>query len=187
MNEVKLQVKRRTVGKKATKAVRMSESVPGVFYQKGQEPISIAANVKELRPFIYTSEAKVVALEVEGVSGSKRCVVQDVDIHPVTEEILHFDLFGLSNDRKITVQVPVVLKGTSIGVREGGVLQHTVRKAKVTCLPDNLPSQIEVDITDLKIGKSILIRDITNDKYAFSLPGDALVVGVAASRVSAKG
>jgi len=137
-----------------------------------------------LRPFVYTSDAKVLDLEVDGKSAGKRCVIQDFDIHPVTEEILHFDLFGLSEDTRISVQVPIVLRGTSIGVREGGVLQHTVRKAKVSCLPKDLPNHIEVDISGLKIGKSILIRDLTNDKYTFSLPGDALVVSVAASRTS---
>jgi large subunit ribosomal protein L25 len=185
MNEVKLQVKRRTVGKKAVKAVRNEGSVPGVYYTKGQEPIAISADAKELRPFVFTSDAKVVNLELDGKNVAKRCVIQEVEIHPVTEKILHFDMFGLSEDQKINVQVPIILKGTSIGVREGGVLQHTVRKAKISCLPKDLPSHIELDISGLRIGKSILIRDIPSDKFTFALPGDALVVGVAASRTSA--
>lgn len=184
MNEATLKVKRRPAGKKSVKSVRNAGNVPGVFYVKGQEPVAIEANLKELRPLIYTSDAKLVKLEIEGMGAAKDCVVKDVDFHPVTEKILHFDMFGLTADRKITVEVPIVLKGTSIGVREGGVLQHTLRKVKVTCVPADLPSHIDVEISGLKIGKSILIRDIINEKYQFSLPGDALVVAVTASRTS---
>ncbi len=185
MNQVDLKVKLRDTGKQQSKKYRADGLVPGVFYTKGSEPVSLLAEPLALRPIVYTAETKIVNLEIEGIDGIKECILKDIQFDPVSDKITHFDLYGFIRGQKMTVEVPVVLKGTSIGVREGGIIQHLIHKTKIQCLPKDLPNSIELNITNLKIGESILVRNITMEGIEFELPPDTAFVSVVAPRVSA--
>lgn len=187
MNEVNLKVKKRDTGKQIAKRIRKSGYVPGVFYISGEKSIPVVAEPLSLRPIVFTDETKIVNLEVEGIPEVKECVLKDVTFDPVTDKITHFDLFGFVQGKLFTVEVPIMLKGQSTGVREGGVLQHTLRKTTISCLPKNLPNAIEVDITNLAIGKALYIKDIHTPDIQFNMPPETVVVSVIPSRVSAKG
>lgn len=175
MSDIVISAQRRETGKKAAKAVRRNGLIPGVFYMDGKEALPIAATFLALRPVVYTAETHVIHLKVEG-GVNHDCVLKDITFDPVTDNIVHFDLQGLSADRKITVEVPVVVIGQAIGViRDGGQVQHILHKIRVECLPKDMPEQIEVDVTNMQIGESVHIGQL-NLGAVKSLDHDEVVV-----------
>ncbi len=183
MSEVALTVKTRDTGKKATKAVRNGGLVPGIFYKKNTEPVAIFSDPLTLRPIVYTNQARTIELTIEGTDKKYKTFLKEVTFHPVTDKILHFDLMGVESDQKITVTVPIKLIGVSNGVRNGGVMQHVLRKAKITCTADNLPEFISIDVTKLEITETINLNSIRTDKYEFALKGNAVICSIARPRV----
>lgn len=159
MSDIVINAQRRDTGKKAAKAVRRNGLIPGVFYVNGKEPISIATTFLALRPVVYTSETHVIHLKVDG-GDSFDCVLKDIDFDPVTDQIVHFDLQGLTAGRKIAVEVPIVLIGQAAGARDGGLVQHIVHKLHVECLPKDMPEHIEIDVTNMQIGDSLHVGDL---------------------------
>ncbi len=184
MKKVALKVARRETGKKAAKDYRNSGMVPGVFYQAGKENYSLLASPADLKQLVYTNEAKIVELEIEGVSGTKTCFVKEMKFHPVTDKLIHFDLLGLVDDKKTTFVLPISLTGSSSGVKEGGVLQQNLYRMKVKCLPKDLVPSLVVDVTNLAVGKVIQVGDLKSDTLEFVLPASTTVVQVTKSRTS---
>jgi len=182
MSEIALKAQKRGTGKKAAKAVRNSGLVTGVYYRNGVEPIPIAVHPLNMRPIVYTAAANIINLEIEGFDAPLSCMLKDITFDPVTDAIVHFDLFGVSNENAVDFNVPVKLVGQSAGVREGGVLEHILHKLNVTCLPKDLPQQLDVDITELKIGQSLHVRDLSYPGIKINVVGDATVVAISAPR-----
>ncbi|MEY3689142.1 MAG: Ribosomal protein, partial [Bacteroidota bacterium] len=182
MSEIALKAQKRGTGKKAAKAVRNSGLVTGVYYRNGVEPIPIAVHPLNMRPIVYTAAANIINLEIEGSDAPLSCMLKDITFDPVTDAIVHFDLFGVSNENVVDFNVPVKLVGQSAGVREGGVLEHILHKLNVTCLPKDLPQQLDVDITELKIGQSLHVRDLSYPGIKINVVGDATVVAISAPR-----
>lgn len=187
MNQLQLNVKTRTTGKQVAKNIRKDGLIPGIFYVKGSQPIPISAEPLSLRHLIYTKETKIFELLIEGTSKSKQCIIKDFTMDPVTDKVTHIDLLGIDESQKMTFEVPIVLSGQSVGVREGGLLQHHIHKVGITCLPINLPKSIEIDITNLKIGQSISLKDVKSENISFSIPIDSQVVSCTHSRLATKG
>lgn len=186
MSEITLKVQKREIGKNIAKKLRSKGLIPGIFYSKDIEPIPIIAESKSLRPIVHTSETKIIKLHIEPDSKEYICILKDLQIDPIKDTISHFDLFGIHEGTKLTVEVPIVLKGQSIGVKEGGTLQQNLSKVKVKCLPDRIPSHFEVDISNLKIGKAIHISDIQSEGIEFELAPETVVVACLAPRVSSR-
>lgn len=182
MSEIALKAQKRGTGKKAAKAVRNSGLVTGVYYRNGVEPIPIAVHPLNMRPIVYTAAANIINLEIEGADTPLSCMLKDITFDPVTDAIVHFDLFGVSNDNVVDFNVPVKLVGQSAGIREGGVLEHILHKLNVTCLPKDLPQQLDVDITELKIGQSLHVRDLSYPGIKINVVGDATIVAISAPR-----
>ncbi|MFM6956041.1 MAG: 50S ribosomal protein L25 [Ignavibacteria bacterium] len=182
MSEIALKAQKRGTGKKAAKAVRNSGLVTGVYYRNGVEPIPIAVHPLNMRPIVYTAAANIINLEIEGSDAPLSCMLKDITFDPVTDAIVHFDLFGVSNENVVDFNVPVKLVGQCAGVREGGVLEHILHKLNVTCLPKDLPQQLDVDITELKIGQSLHVRDLSYPGIKINVVGDATVVAISAPR-----
>lgn len=184
MKEIELIVKKRDTGKKASAAYRRGGEVPGVYYAKGEENLHILTNPLALRDIVYTQMTRIVSLNVEGEDTNKRCVMKKVVFDPVTDAITHFDLLGIKDGQSINVAIPFKLVGQSIGVRNGGKMQHVLLKAKVNCLPENLMEYIEVDISKLKIGQSIAIKDLTNTEgLNFEISTETVICHVTRPRV----
>ncbi len=148
---------RQNVGKKDAKAVRNSGNVPAVVYGSGKQS-HISLKHTDLEKLLFTPDVHIVNLDVEGTT--VKTIVQDVQYHPVTDRIHHIDFLELQDDKKVKVNIPVVLTGRSKGVLNGGKLQQIFRKLKVYAVPGELPDTIEVDITELKIGMAIRVRDL---------------------------
>ncbi|MDH7515271.1 MAG: 50S ribosomal protein L25 [Bacteroidota bacterium] len=150
---------RKKVGHSAAQNLRKNGRVPGIFYFHKPPSTLIEVDALDLRPLVYTADTHIVNLVLDdGTSHS--CVIKDVQFDPVTDVITHFDLMGIELTEKIRVEVPIVLKGTAIGVREGGVLNHLLHKIEVDCRADELPEHIEIDISKLPMGGVITIGDI---------------------------
>ncbi|MDP9957468.1 large subunit ribosomal protein L25 [Epilithonimonas hungarica] len=175
--------KRESVGKKSTKALRDAELVPCVVYG-GETPLNFSAEEKAFKGLVYTPEAHTVSIEVDGKTIP--AVLQDIQFHPITDRIIHADFYQLSDDKPVIMEVPVRITGRSKGVVAGGVLRQTYRKLKVKAIPANLPDEIVVDITPLKIGNKFYVESLKNDKYSFMHPDNAVVVAVKMSRNASK-
>lgn len=184
MKEIELIVKKRDTGKKASADYRRNGEVPGVYYAKGEENINILTNPLDLRDIVYTQMTRIVSLQVEGEDTKKRCVLKKVVFDPITDAITHIDLLGIKDGQSINVEIPFKLVGQSVGVRNGGKMQHVLLKAKVSCLPENLVEYIEVDVSKLKIGKAIAIKDLKNTEgLNFEISTETVICHVTRPRV----
>lgn len=173
--------KREKSTKGAVNQLRRNGEIPGVYYAKGKEAVSISVKENSFKPLVYTSETHIVNLTIDNES-PVRCVVKDVQFHPVTDRIIHFDLQGISADEKVTLEVPVVLTGKAVGVTEGGVLTHVLHKLEIECLPTYVPEHLEVDVTNLHIGKAIHVSDLKYENIEILNAPDSIVVTVTAHR-----
>ena len=170
---------RENVGKKDTKAIRKAERVPCVVYGTGQQH-HFSVKHTDMEKLVYTPNVYVINIEL----GDKKAkaVIQDVQHHPVTDRIQHVDFIELQDDKKVKVNVPVVLEGRAPGVLNGGKLSQIFRKLKVYALPGELPDQITVDISKLRIGQSIRVRDLITDKLEILNAPSAVVCSVKMAR-----
>lgn len=187
MSEVLLSAKKRETGKKAAKAARNSGMIPGVFYLKGTEPIAIVADKRSMRPIVYTKDARIIKLNIEGQSQALDCILKDVTFDPVSDAITHFDLQGFSADSLVEFEVPVRLVGQPVGVRDGGLLEHILHKVMVRCLPKDLPEHIDVDVSSMRVNQSIHVNELSVSNVAFTTKGEQTVASVVPPRVEAAG
>jgi len=159
MSEVVLNAEvRKETGKKANR-LRYQEKVPGIFYAHGEGNINITATPIALKPLIYTSDTHLINLKLDS-GESKTCILRDVQFDPITDRPIHFDLQGVKENEELTVQVPVIVKGTPQGVKDGGTLQFVMHKVRVSCLPKFIPEHIEIEVSDLKMNESIHVSEI---------------------------
>ncbi len=173
---------RKEIGKKSSKAVRAQESVPCVLYG-GKENVNFAAAEGDFRHLLFTPDVYIVNIDIDGKSHN--AIIKDLQFHPVTDKLLHADFYEVSDAKPITVEIPVKLNGSSAGVREGGKLVTECRKVKVKGLPKDIPAEIEIDITELVIGKSIRAGEIKADKFDVVLAKETPIVSVRTTRAAA--
>jgi large subunit ribosomal protein L25 len=175
---------RESVGKVATKALRNAGAIPCVLYG-GDQPVHFSAEEKAFKNLVYTPNAHTVVIDL-GNGKSFNAILQDIQVHPVTDRILHIDFFQLFDNKEITMEVPVKIVGTSKGVLAGGVLRLNTRKLKVKALPKNLPDFVEADITPLEMGNKLYVTKLVSDKYKLMHPDNTVVCQVRISRAAMK-
>lgn len=144
-------------GKKFAKQLRRQEAVPAILYG-GKENVMLSVVERDLRDLIYTPFVYLVNIKVEGKS--YKAIVKDIQYHPVSDKVIHIDFLQLFDDKKVTIGIPVELVGSSEGVKQGGKLSLITRKLRVSGFPKDLPDNLQIDITDLNLGKSKLVGDI---------------------------
>ena len=171
--------KRVDLGKKEAKALRAAGKVPCVIYG-GENIQHIAATETAFNNLVYTPNVYTVAIDIEG--NTVNALIKDIQFHPVTDKIIHVDFIELTPGKEVNTEIPVVITGNAIGVRNGGKLRKTLRKLSVRSTPENLPDAITLDITDMKIGHKIYVRDIDADKFDILTSGNAVVVAVKTAR-----
>lgn len=161
MSELKLNVAKRekTTGAGLGK-LRNEGKIPGIFYGTGETNVPIVADFLDLRQFIYTSESHIIDLNIEGSDKKHSCIIKDVQFHPVKEMPIHFDLLALHTGQKLKIEVTIHIVGNAPGVKEGGILQHSLHKLDLECLPKDIPSHIDIDVSNLNIGDSIKVSDL---------------------------
>ena len=154
--------KRANLGKKNSKKLREEGNVPCVVYG-GKEQIHFHSPMILFRDLVYTPGANFVKLNIEGVE--KDAILQDIQFHPVSETILHADFLELHDDKKVKMEIPVKIIGESPGVQQGGKILMRIRKLSLMAYPKNMPSFVEVDISELQLGKSIQVEELLNDQF----------------------
>lgn len=170
---------RENVGKKDAKAIRNAERVPCVVYG-GDTQTHFSVRHADMQKLVYTPNVNIINIDVDGKT--VKTIIQDIQHHPVTDRINHVDFIELKDDKKVKVNIPVVLEGRAIGVLNGGKLSQVFRTLKVYALPGELPDAITVDISDLRIGMSVRVRDLMTDSLEILNAPSAVVCGVKMSR-----
>ena len=183
MEKTKLKAsERKDFTKSKTRKNRKEGNIPGVFYSKNNKPIHFNVADKAINPLVFTSKTHLISLELEG-HDEYECIIKDIQFDPVTDKVIHLDLLGLTKGEKITLEVPVQLVGTAVGVKEGGIIQHVMHKIEVNCLPRNIPEHLVVDVSGLKLGDSIHIGDLKFDDIDFTDPKESLIAQVTHPKV----
>ena len=182
MKTLAINVKKRDkAGKSNTRALRNQGNVPCVLYG-GEKQVVFYAHENDFRKLVYTPDVFLVELDIDGEKVN--AIMQDIQFHPVTEKILHIDFLEVFDDKPITISIPVILNGVSEGVRNGGNLMFRRNKIITKGLISNMPDAIELDITHLKIGMFIYIKDINIEGCHFLAPSNSVVVGVKTARTA---
>jgi large subunit ribosomal protein L25 len=162
--QVKLTAARRTgTGRSAVRKLKAQGRVPAIIYGAKQEPEPLQISKRDISVMLShaSGENVLVELEIEGESGSRVALVQEVQHSPVGGDILHVDFHAISMDEMIEAEVPLEPTGTAEGVKTfGGLLEQSVRALEIECLPKDLPDVITVDVSHLNIGDAIHVKEI---------------------------
>jgi len=158
MEIVSLSTTTRTdVGRKGTKALRKSGSIPAVMYGGG-EVKHFSTNIRDVKSLIYTPEFKLAEIDVDGTK--HKAILKDIQFHPVSDEVMHMDFLKLIDGVTVKVDIPVKYEGVSPGVKEGGKLIPALRTVKVKTVPEKLVDKLIADISGTKLGEAIRVKDL---------------------------
>jgi large subunit ribosomal protein L25 len=149
-------------GNRALREIRRGERVPGVFYGPTTEPVLLAVEEKELALKLGGrggSQLVQFACPEGGLEG-KMALLKEVQSHPVTGDLLHIDFYAVDESRSVKVRAPLNFLGKAEGVTAGGILQPLRRDLRVECLPSNIPSSVDVDVSELNIHDTIHVEDL---------------------------
>jgi large subunit ribosomal protein L25 len=146
--------------------------------------VHFAADERAFAKLVYTPNAHTVVIDL-GDNGTFNAILQDIQFHPVSDKILHIDFYQLFDDKEVSMNIPVVIKGAAPGVlNSGGVLSRNKRKLRVRALPADLPDTIEADISELELGDKLYVTEVADEKFKFLHPDNTVVCQVRTSRVS---
>lgn len=179
MKSFALSSEAREISKIANRALRNQGKVPCVLYG-GEKQVYFSIKENDLDKLVNTPSVYIVEIDFEGTI--YKAILQDIQFHPLTDRIDHVDFLQVFDDKEVTMNIPINFNGSAIGVKNGGNLLVRRRTIKTRALPANLPDAIEVNIDDLKIGKTIFVGDIRDDKYTYLAQDNAVIVGVKMAR-----
>jgi large subunit ribosomal protein L25 len=153
---------REGTGKGSARKLRAAGRVPAVIYGHGEETRKLSVDAHELMTLFskIRVESTVITMNIDGETEPSRALVREVQRHAFRDDVVHVDFYQIHAGEMLTVQVPVRLVGAAPGVKAGGVLQHSLSEIEVRCLPDRIPTTLDVDISALEIGDSVHVRDI---------------------------
>lgn len=187
MKEITVTGQKRTdLGKKASKALRKQGMVPCNIYGEQKDangnPVAVAfaSPMSELRKLVYTPHIYVVNLVIDGESHP--AILKELQFHPVTDALLHVDFYEVNDQKPITIGVPVKLNGLAQGVRDGGRMNLSIRKIDVTAPYQNIPEHLDIDVTGLRLGKSIKVGELSFEGLELATPKEVVVCSVKMTR-----
>ena len=189
MKEISVKGQKRTAtGKKASKKLRKEGMVPCNIYgeKKGEnglpEAFAFTASFAELRKAVYTPEVYVVNLDIDGEA--HKAVIKELQFHPTTDALLHADFYEVNEQKPITIGIPVKLNGLAQGVRDGGKLNLSIRKINVTAPYKQIPEVLNIDVTNLQLGKAIKVGALSFEGLEIATSPEVVVCSVKATRAS---
>ena len=189
MKEIEVKGQKRTdLGKKAAKAMRKEGLIPCNLYGEATSadgaPLaeSIACPMSELRKIVYTPHIYVIKLVIDGEEHT--AILKELQFHPVTDALLHVDFYEVNDQKPITIGIPVKLNGLAQGVRDGGRMNLSIRKINVTAKYQDIPEHLDIDVTDMKIGKSIKVGDLHFEGLEMATSKNVVVCSIKATRKS---
>jgi len=165
MEEILLRAEKRTgTGKGVTRKIRKEGNIPAVLYGRGVESVPIKISAKEWDTLMRRVRKNVIlTLQLQGDADSENRPVMIKSIQPgfLGDDVCHIDFLQVSMERTIEIEIPIHLTGTAKGVINNGIVEQHLRSIMVECLPTQIPEQIEIDVTNLEIGDSIHVSDIS--------------------------
>lgn len=180
--------KRSGLGKKASKLLRKEGWIPCNLYGEAKDEnglpkaMSFASPMTELRNIVYTPHIYVINLIIDGENHT--AVLKELQFHPVTDALLHVDFYEINDKKPITIGIPVKLTGLAQGIRDGGRMNLSIRKINVTAKYQDIPEHLDIDVTDLKIGKSIKVGDLHFEGLEMATGKEVIVCSIKATRKS---
>ena len=175
----KIEVNKRELSSKKSfvKNLRNQDEIPGIYYShdsKDSIPFSVS---KKTMSEALKSDAQVYQISVG--SKDRDVIIKSVQYHPISEEMMHIDLYGVKMDQAVTVKVPIEITGQAEGIKAGGVLNQVLTELEVSCLPGNIPQNITIDITALDIGDAIRLPQVSvSDDVTLEGDEDLLIVSI---------
>jgi len=182
--------RREATGKSANRRLRREEMIPAVVYGGGKEPVSIQVPRKTLIDLFKAggSENRIFLLKLGGTGQSRHAMIKDMQVHPITRKVEHVDFMRIDMSKTIRVRVHITLEGIAYGVRtEMGLLDFVTREVEVECLPTAIPQEIKVDVTEVRIGQHLEVKDIKLPAGVKLIEDeDRVIVSVAHPKVEAE-
>lgn len=188
MKEINVTGQKRTaLGKKASKELRKEGLVPCNLYGEATQdgkPVAMAFAVpmSELRKVVYTPHIYMINLIIDGESHT--AIMKELQFHPVTDALLHVDFLEVNENKPVTIGIPVKLVGLAQGVRDGGKMNLSIRKIDVTAPYTIIPEHLDIDVTSLKIGKSIKVGDLSFEGLEIATSKEVIVCSVKMTRAA---
>lgn len=189
MKEIVVTGKKRVdTGKKSSKLLRKEGFVPCNLYgeKKGEnglpEALPFAVSAAELRKVVYTPHIYVIKLVIDGEEHT--AVMKELQFHPVSDALLHVDFYEVNDEKPITIGIPVKLNGLAQGVRDGGRINLSIRKINVTAPYQIIPEHLDIDVTHLRLGKSIKVGELSFEGLEIATPAEVIVCSVKTTRAS---
>src|SRR5437016_8653170 len=178
-----LEAQPRTPGNKNdARRVRRSGKIPGVVYGAGKNALSVSLDPRQVSRILHSANGhnRIVDLALDG--DRSKAMIVDWQYEPIKGSLLHIDLKRIAMDQKLTVNVPIVLKGEAAGVKQqGGILEQVLREVEIECLPNDIPSHIDVDVTELVFGVVRRVGDLPyGGRLKFVTPEDKTVAHITA-------
>ena len=189
MKEISVNGQKRTdIGKKASKLLRKEGLVPCNLYgeKKGEnglpEALAFSIPAADLRKVVYTPHVYVVNINIDGAE--HKAIIKELQFHPTSDALLHADFYEVNETKAITVGIPVNITGHAQGVRDGGRLNLSIRKINVTAPYKNIPEKLDIDVTELQLGKAIKVGQLSFEGLEIATPKEVIVCSVKATRAS---
>lgn len=175
MKSLKIE-KRDKIGKGGSKRLRREGKIPIIIYGHGEETDHAMVSRKELKSYLHEHKEEIMTL---GTGRGKNVVIKEVQYDPVTGEPIHIDFMHIHKGEKLKLSIPLILDGTSAGVKEGGILEQWVREIEIECLPKDIPDEVRIDVSKLKIGDSLHIENLfIGEGVTILLPPEEAIVTV---------
>ena len=183
MKEISVKGQQRTdTGKKATKLLRKEGLIPCNLYGEAETALSFSTSMSEIRKAIYTPDVYVVNLNIDGKE--HKAIIKELQFHPTTDALLHADFYEINEKKAITIGIPVKLNGLAQGVRDGGKINLSIRKINVTAPYKQIPEILNIDVTNLQLGKAIKVGELSFEGLEIATPKEVIVCSVKATRAS---
>ncbi|MDD2805468.1 MAG: 50S ribosomal protein L25 [Elusimicrobiales bacterium] len=183
MQQIKISAEMRDkAGQRGTlSAFRAGGRIPAVIYGLDKKPVTVTVDEKAIVAIIRKDPNAIITLTYAG--GEDTVIIKAMQRHPVTDKYRHFDFQRISLTEKIKVKVHLKLVGECYGAKtEGGLVEHTMRELNISCLPTEIPHEIELDITDLHLNHSLRVKDIKPGKYDLLDAPEQILVSVTAPK-----
>jgi large subunit ribosomal protein L25 len=170
-------------GKNEARRLRKGGSVPAIVYGAGKAPVAVAVDPKQVLRILKSDSGHNTIFDLELDGERAKAMIVDWQTEPIKGSLLHLDLKRIAMDKVLVVTVPVLLKGEAYGVKtEGGILEQVLREVEIECLPSDIPPHIDVDVSHLKFGEVLRVKDLPHGegKVKFLTPEDQTIAHVVA-------
>lgn len=172
--------KREPGNKNAARRVRAGGRIPAIVYGAGKQATSVAVDPRQVLRILHSESGHNTIFDLALDNDRAKAMIVDWQFEPIKGRLLHVDLLRIAMDKKLTVTVPVVLKGEAEGVKQqGGILEQLLREVEIECLPADIPKSIEADISHLVFGVELRVKDLAhNEKLKFLTEEDQMVAHI---------